>query len=99
MVGHVLIDAPKTPTRPTVHWCAGPTGNEIVGSYHGLEAWTIYAVGLTDRDEQVMVSVHARLHHELQHTTPWGLLTRFVANLARCDIDPVAPFPELAVRQ
>ncbi|MEV0570318.1 hypothetical protein [Dactylosporangium sp. NPDC050588] len=35
-----------------------------------------------------MVSVHERLHHELQHTTSWGLLTRFAKDLAEHGVAP-----------
>jgi hypothetical protein len=69
------------------YWCARSGGSEIVGSYDGLESWTIFAANLTAREEQVMVSLHERLHHELQHSSPWGLVTRFAADLARLGVD------------
>ena len=56
--------------------------SDVLGAYDGIESWTLHATALTDRDEQVVVSLHARLHHELQHTTPWGLVARFSADLA-----------------
>lgn len=71
----------------TSYWCSRSAGSEVVGSYDGLEAWTIFAASLTEGDEQLMVSLHERLHHELQHSSPWGLVTRFAADLARLDID------------
>ncbi|MFF3333189.1 hypothetical protein ACFYWX_27160 [Streptomyces sp. NPDC002888] len=60
--------------------------SDVLGAYDGLEAWTLHATALTDRDEQVVVSLHERLHHELQHTTPWGLVARFSADLARLGV-------------
>jgi hypothetical protein len=69
------------------YWCARSGAAEILGSYDGLEAWTLYAAKVLERDAQAVVSIHERLHHELQHTTPWGLITRFAADLARLDVD------------
>ena len=37
---------------------------------------------LADPIEQIVVSLHERLHLELQHTTPWGLLTEMLSLLA-----------------
>ena len=33
------------------------------------------------------MGIYRVLHNELQHTTPWGLVTRFAADLARLDVD------------
>src|SRR5690348_5631998 len=78
---------PSDQVEPS-YWCARSGGSEVLGSYDGLEAWTLYAAALLERDAQVVVSIHERLHHELQHTTPWGLITRFSADLARLGVDP-----------
>lgn len=77
---------PSREAEPS-YWCARSGAAEILGSYDGLEAWTLYAARVLERDAQAVVSIHERLHHELQHTTPWGLITRFAADLARLDLD------------
>jgi hypothetical protein len=48
----------------------------------------VHPASLQDRDEQALVSLHERLHHELQHTTLWGLIARFSADLARLKVEP-----------
>ncbi|WP_148616542.1 hypothetical protein [Nocardioides rubriscoriae] len=67
--------------------CARSAGTTL-GSYDGLESWTLHASLLTNADEQALVTLHERLHHELQHTTLWGLVGRFAGDLARLGIDP-----------
>ena len=56
--------------------------DQPLGAYDHSGRWTLSATALGRRHDQAMVSVHERLHHELQHTTPWGLLTRFAKDLA-----------------
>lgn len=56
------------------------TGGRL-GGYDHFGRWTLSEVVLA-RPDQAMVSVHERLHHELQHTTPWGLIARFAGDLA-----------------
>jgi hypothetical protein len=67
----------------TSYHCADGTRSGILGAYGGIDIWSINAGVLTDADEQLSVSLHERLHHALQHSTPWGLLARFSADLAR----------------
>ena len=67
------------------YWCIAPSST-LLGSYDGLESWTLHAGTLLEPWTQVVVSLHERLHHELQHTTPWGLVTRFAADLARLGV-------------
>jgi hypothetical protein len=60
------------------YWCAqSALHSDVVGSYDGVEAWTIHAAALVEEETQAMVSIDERLHHKLQHTTPWGLVTRW----------------------
>jgi hypothetical protein len=68
------------------YWCAGGASAEVLGAYDGFDVWTIKASLLTSGDEQLLVSLHERMHHALQHATPWGLVTRFAADLARLDV-------------
>lgn len=80
------ISRPPGATEPS-YWCARAGGAEVLGTYDGLESWTIHAATILEERAQAIVSIHERLHHELQHTTPWGLVTRFAADLARLDVD------------
>ncbi|MFE2965648.1 hypothetical protein ACFXKC_18610 [Streptomyces sp. NPDC059340] len=73
-------------TDESSYWCTRSDASDVLGAYDGLESWTLHATALTDRDEQAIVSVHERLHHELQHSTPWGLVARFSADLARLGV-------------
>lgn len=59
---------------------------ERLGVYDGHERWSVFAGGLTDPDLQVTVLLHERLHHELQHTTPWGVVCGLAFELARMDV-------------
>lgn len=48
-------------------------------------------MGFTSPRERVLTSLHERLHHELQNTTLWGLITRFADDYRRAGIwQPVA---------
>jgi hypothetical protein len=62
--------------------------DQPLGAYDHSRRWTLSAAALGRRHDQAMVSVHERLHHELQHTTPWGLLTRFAKDLAEHGVSP-----------
>ena len=57
-----------------------------IGSYDGVETWTIRAGGEGSLRLQAFASLHERFHHELQHTTAWGLITRFAAEYVRAGI-------------
>lgn len=66
------------------YWCVA--AGERLGVYDGHERWSVFAGGLTDPDLQVTVSLHERLHHELQHTTPWGVVCSLAFELARMGV-------------
>ena len=63
------------------YFCASATGTQ--GSYDGFEAWSVHIAATLSPQQQVGISLHERLHHELQHTSPWGLLGRFALDLAQ----------------
>ncbi|MEQ1736480.1 MAG: hypothetical protein ABL886_08755 [Rhodoglobus sp.] len=64
---------------PNSFWCV--RDDVLLGNYRsGL--WTVHRQALAGSIEQIVVSLHERLHHELQHTTAWGLMTEMVARLA-----------------
>ena len=69
------------------YWCATRGSDGILGAYDHTAVWTLRPAALS-RHDQAMVSVHERLHHELQHTTPWGLVARFAKELASLDVEP-----------
>lgn len=53
-------------------WCVR---DELVLGAYSDGRWTVSRAALGDAVEQIVVSLHERLHHELQHTTPWGVMT------------------------
>lgn len=63
------------------YFCAAANGTQ--GSYDGFETWSVHVAATRSPQQQVGASLHERLHHELQHTSPWGLLGRFALDLAR----------------
>jgi hypothetical protein len=63
------------------HSHAGP-----LGGYDGVEMWTVRAWSATSAQGRVAASLHERLHHELQNTTLWGLLTRFCDDFRRAGV-------------
>lgn len=67
-------------TEPS-YFCTAPAG--VQGTYDGLETWSLHAGATRNPRQQVEASLHERLHHELQHTSPWGLLARFALDLSR----------------
>lgn len=50
---------------------------QTFGAYDGVDVWTLRSWTLRTTHERVFASLHERLHHELQSSTLWGLLTRF----------------------
>jgi hypothetical protein len=54
-----------------------------LGGYDGVDLWTLRGWNLTGVHEQVFASLHERMHHELQSTTLWGLITRFADDFLR----------------
>lgn len=69
-----------TPAVPSFT-CASALDGVLLGYYDGRESWTVRVGAERSRDEQLLVSVHERLHHVLQSTTLWGLLV--TATLSR----------------
>ena len=57
------------------YFCAAANGTQ--GSYDGFETWSVHVSATRSPQQQVGASLHERLHHELQHTSPWGVLGRF----------------------
>ena len=64
-------------------WCENGETREVLGTYDGVETWTLTASALAQWDDQVYVSRHEHLHHLLQLNTPWGLVAKLAADLAR----------------
>ena len=66
-----------------------------LGGYDGTEVWTLRAweraevlpKGRSHPRESVVTTLHEWLHHELQTTTLWGLLTRFVDEFRRAGVN------------
>lgn len=56
-----------------------------LGRYDGVDLWTLHSWSLGSVHEQVFASLHERLHHELQSTTLWGLITRFADDYVRSE--------------
>jgi hypothetical protein len=54
-----------------------------LGGYDGVDLWTLRVWNVSSVHEQVFASLHERLHHELQSSTLWGLLTRFSDDFLR----------------
>lgn len=53
------------------------------GGYDGVDLWALRSWNVESAHQQVYTSLHERLHHELQSSTLWGLITRFCADFAR----------------
>ena len=76
-----MSSRPTDVSREPSYFCS--SGGSALGTYDGFETWSVHLASIgTDPHLQVSVSLHERLHHELQHTTPWGLLARFALDLA-----------------
>ena len=60
-----------------------------LGAYDGVELWTVRSWSPTTPHGRVVASLHERLHHELQSTTLWGVLTRFCDDLRIAGVRPV----------
>ncbi len=74
-------------------WCA--TSSDLLGVYRSGQ-WDVYRAALSGSTSQIIVSLHERLHHELQHTTAWGLMTEMLAGLAAEHVTPADQFARLA---
>lgn len=54
----------------------------LLGSYDGAGAWQVFLPELGDAEEQLYVEMHEGMHHELQASTGWGLVTAMASELA-----------------
>jgi len=53
------------------------------GAYDGTDGWALMIRNLRDPDEQSMTETHEALHHDLQWSSGWGLLSSGARLLAR----------------
>ncbi|MFT4083904.1 MAG: hypothetical protein QM638_15085 [Nocardioides sp.] len=58
-------------------------GGRLLGAYDGSGAWQIYLSELGNSEEQLYVEMHEGMHHELQASTGWGLVSAMASELAR----------------
>lgn len=60
-------------------WCVGHEA--VLGEYR-TGRWIVHRPALASPTDQIVVPLHERLHHELQHSSPWGLMTEMLATIA-----------------
>lgn len=65
-----------------------------MGGYDGAGAWLLALDNLRDGDEQLMVETHEGLHHELQASTGYGLISAMALLLSQRGFRPLV-LPEL----
>lgn len=53
-------------------WAQSASG--LLGSFDGRDARDLHVYAVAPGDEQLLVSIHEQLHHELQWSTGWGLI-------------------------
>ncbi len=63
-------------------------GAGLLGGYDGAGAWSVVLPALRGAEEQLLVESHEGLHHELQASTPWGLVGAMAKLLANRDVQP-----------
>ncbi|MEU6198639.1 hypothetical protein [Streptomyces sp. NPDC047061] len=66
----------------------------LLGGYDGAGAWLLALDNLRDGDEQLMVETHEGLHHELQASTGYGLVSAMALLLSKRGFRPLV-LPEL----
>jgi hypothetical protein len=66
----------------------------LLGGYDGARSWSLATGSIGASAEQRMVEVHEGLHHELQISSGWGLVSGMAWELARRGVRPSA-FGEL----
>ncbi|MFE2070604.1 hypothetical protein ACFXDH_51015 [Streptomyces sp. NPDC059467] len=66
----------------------------LLGGYDGAGSWSLALRNLRDGDEQLMVETHEGLHHELQASTGYGLVSAMALLLSKRGFRPLA-LPEL----
>ncbi len=54
----------------------------VLGGFDGRDARDLHAYAVSPGDEQLLVSIHEHLHHELQWSTAWGLVAAMSGLLA-----------------
>lgn len=63
------------------------TGDVLLGSFDGRDQRELHAHQIPDRRTQLLVSMHERLHHELQWSTVWGVTAAMSGLLAGEGVD------------
>ncbi|MER8004663.1 hypothetical protein [Streptomyces sp. NPDC094149] len=66
----------------------------LLGGYDGAGAWVLALDNLRNGDEQLMVETHEGLHHELQASTGYGLISAMALLLSKRGFRPLV-LPEL----
>ncbi len=62
--------------------------DELLGAFDGRDSRELHAFRIADRRAQLLVSIHERLHHELQWSTVWGVTAAMAGLLANVGVDP-----------
>jgi hypothetical protein len=60
---------------------ASAIDSRLLGAYDGGGAWQIYLAELGNSEEQLYVEMHEGMHHELQASTGWGLVSAMAMEL------------------
>ncbi|WP_157129223.1 hypothetical protein [Nocardia amamiensis] len=63
------------------------THAELLGSFDGRDRRSVMLYAMRDREEQLFVSLHELLHHELQWSTGWGISSAMAGLLAESGLD------------
>lgn len=81
------------PSEKHSFWCV--RDELVLGAYRD-GYWMVSSDALDDPTEQIVVSLHERLHHELQYTTPWGVMTEMLSLVANRDPSRAGAFRRVA---
>ncbi|WP_405180048.1 hypothetical protein OG225_01225 [Nocardia sp. NBC_01377] len=63
------------------------TQHELLGGFDGRDRRSVMLYAMRDRVEQLFVSLHESLHHELQWSTGWGISSAMAGLLAEAGMD------------
>lgn len=74
-------------------WCV--RHEAVLGEYQ-TGRWVVHRPALASPIDQIVVPLHERLHHELQHSSPWGLMTEMLAAIAKAQPTYREQFERLA---
>jgi len=85
--------APNEPMC-AIEGLAAVFGFDQLGAYDGTDGWYLMIRNLPGQDQRSMTETHEALHHDLQWSSGWGLLSSGVQVLARRGFRPHA-FREL----